>query len=355
MCDVKFVSGTNWYTLVHGELGNRTRLPGGPMVDHIIRSVLPDMLCLPRVFDSSHMSLRGEEPLSEEKYASYKTLCRTSTCTLTDAVLQDKIRFCSSLLIGLAEPVLRTPYDPYQLKKLMKNDDAIFLGAFLLKLNIINSGRIHQVKCNDAHNDGCHKPTINLIVLSQLLIPLSCTPNVGFGHSYGNKCYIYAIEPIKEGTQLFSSLWLSSIYYNTPKAQRDLTWKSFYNFPCDCRACTENWCEKLYNPAKKEPMRKSKASIAKEIMSEMESIKREMKTGRLSRMKLVDNQLVYRIRNLIAKAWQKFPMPSHITFEAVKLMIQIFEMFFSYSPRLVYRKRAPPPVPIYTRIQKDGQ
>ncbi|KAJ8670026.1 hypothetical protein QAD02_001285 [Eretmocerus hayati] len=223
----------------------------------------------------------------------------------------------------------------------MEDETAIFMAAFLCKLEMINKGRVQQVKQFDPSQSGCEIiiPTNNSIILAGMLAPISCAPNVESVRTLKNRSFMYALEPIKAGTQIFLSIYSSTIYTNALKFQRDMNHQMFHRHPCDCKACTDEWSEKLNNPNEFPMIPDEKSDLFEELSEEMCSIRRDMQASPLNKLGIVDFEIIVRIRTLIAKSWEHFPMPSQITCDMVKLMMELFEAFFSLKDRISYRLR----------------
>ncbi|KAJ8673528.1 hypothetical protein QAD02_005436 [Eretmocerus hayati] len=189
---------------------------------------------------------RNQDLIISETFSSFATLYLTPTRQFTKMELNSCVRCGSLYLIGLAKSILNTSYDIFDIKQLMMDDTAIFIGALLCKLELINKGKIMQVQQYDPSPAmSATVPTNISTLLTALLTSISCMPNVRFCSTSQNKFVMYALQPIKTGDQLFSSIHLSSIYDNSTKAQRNHIIRSFYRDSCDCEACMEDWTEKL--------------------------------------------------------------------------------------------------------------
>ncbi|KAJ8670025.1 hypothetical protein QAD02_001284 [Eretmocerus hayati] len=239
---------------------------------------------------------------------------------------------CCLDLIGLAKPVLNVKYDPFDLKELMKDETAIFMGALLCKFSMIDSTRTKVVKLTDPafkYDDLADEPHVRSIIMTSGLTSLSCTPNAKHCLTFDNKVIMYAIAPIKQGTQIFSSPHSSSVY-SVVESVRQFFHKSFYQKTCDCRACIDNWDELLKNPDKVSSTSGAKSEILKELKAELDSIKETLECHpSFSQFGIVESHFIDRIRGLVVNTWKHFPMPSHITKFSVKFLIEIFEKFFT--------------------------
>ncbi|KAJ8670023.1 hypothetical protein QAD02_001282 [Eretmocerus hayati] len=278
----------------------------------------------------------AELSISDENFLSYKTLLLTRARNLTMQDLDGCLYSSCFGLLGLVKPVLKVTYDPSDIKKLMKDETAVFMGALLLKLQAIHINRSKMAKQWNPVPDGSGEdPAISSTVLTSRLTPISCTPNVGHCPTSNNKFFMYAIEPIKVGDQLFSSIADSSIYCNATKPERQFIHSAYYKSFCDCRACTDNWDRILY-PAKAPSIHSAKAAILDELTAEFNEIKKKSRIHSFRRMGLIDSQLIDSARKLMIRAWEHFPMPSRFTFEVIKFVIELFEDVLPYKVAITH-------------------
>ncbi|KAJ8670024.1 hypothetical protein QAD02_001283 [Eretmocerus hayati] len=274
----------------------------------------------------------AKHSITDENFLSYKTLFLTPVRNLSMDQLDDCLLSSCFVLINFVKPVLKVTYDPCDIKKLMKDETAIFMGALILKLRAIHMNRGRMAKAWDPVPDGSGvDPTISSTVLTSRLTPISCTPNVEHCPTSNNQYFMYAIEPIKAGSQLLSSVFETSIYCNTTKHERQSIHKAYYKSLCKCRACTDNWDSILFNPTKVLSIPSEKSAILEELTAELCSLKQELRTHSECTIGLIDLQVIDRARKLMIRAWEHFPMPSLFTFEVVNFVIQLFENVFPYK------------------------
>ncbi|KAJ8679987.1 hypothetical protein QAD02_015774, partial [Eretmocerus hayati] len=126
------------------------------------------------------------------------------------------------VLVALAKhsKVFKKSYDYNEMKKLRKNDEAVFVGALLLKFCLdisslcVIAKLIDPSENNLPKQDDVRKDLETLIELDKdkvdpdssvplvtRLITGGCVPNVQICPTFGNKFILHALQPIKAGSQ----------------------------------------------------------------------------------------------------------------------------------------------------------
>ncbi|KAJ8670029.1 hypothetical protein QAD02_001288 [Eretmocerus hayati] len=294
------------------------------------------------------------EFFGDEEIANYKNIFSLPTRNLEKYDFDACLKSAVIALAGLARftKLFDTSYDYTEIKKLMKNDLAVFVGALLAKYAIIITSRCAQINLfdpdekSDEMNSGLgtlfprrenSSPLNSLSVLGQFTI-LNCIPNVMKTYTHNNKFIAFALHPIKKGEKLTSSV--ACMYQRTPKLVRQAKYQKLYNRPCDCQACTENWFETPGSDGSQGiPVSESDLPTAREILDETHAVFYDWdKKG--SKLNHPDIKLLTRASNVVEKAWVHFPPPSPFS---VNALIQLMKLSFDfYQPAEEYSEFSEP-------------
>ncbi|KAJ8670031.1 hypothetical protein QAD02_001290 [Eretmocerus hayati] len=235
-------------------------------------------------------------------------------------------------LTGLAKHsnIFGRNYSFEETKSLLKNDDATFVGALFLKFLIVIESRLTHIYLFNPINNleerlktperlgaiGGIEASIAIKSLGFLTI-FDCAPNAHTSGTYDNKHVMYALHPIKKGTPITTSL--CSIYQMyRKKPERQAIYFEFYNRPCECQACKEDWLKDIGPVEKILESDKSKPENIKKLDEEIRLIEIELKKS--NSLNFPDTKLLSRAKTAVAKSWKYFPMPSLVTCKAVHLL-----------------------------------
>ncbi|KAJ8670006.1 hypothetical protein QAD02_001265 [Eretmocerus hayati] len=302
-----------------------------------------------------HMKLLNTHPClkvlqTKENTTSYKSVYTIPVRNLYDDDMEFAIRSSTFALIGLAKytNLFNSKYNFSDMKRLMKNDTAIFVGALLLKFNIAITSICDKIDLVDPTREDyttvseltVRDPKMDIMQTncflraSTMLHLNGCMPNVDVCLSHDVKFIIYALQPIKKGTKLIR-LHPVSIYNYSPKSKRQARHQMYYNCPCDCQACTENWFESSLGG----PFFASSGNVfSEELTNEMMSIREDFETN-FRKPNYPDIKVVSRAKDLLAKVWIQLDMPSPMTIYAVLLLVTIIHGF--HRPSETFRVAGP--------------
>ncbi|KAJ8670022.1 hypothetical protein QAD02_001281 [Eretmocerus hayati] len=279
----------------------------------------------------------GEIP-REQLFTDYRSVYTSRCRKFNKQELDECIRNASVALMRLAKysNIFGKKYAFNEAKKLMKNDAAIFVGALLLKFNLVTVSKLTQIylpdpsgRCNDPNPS--ESVGLDLILNpTTLMASLGCVPNVHSCAASGVKVVTYALQPIKKGTKLYL-YQPGTIYDGVPKLTRQARFFKNYNSQCVCEACTKNWSDILDDSNKLAVMNLSKSgpAVAKEFHDKIDAITAEFKAISDQKPNQPDIKLVRRIRELVSQIWEHFSLPAPVVTRAVKLMTQINVKFYS--------------------------
>ncbi|KAJ8670005.1 hypothetical protein QAD02_001264 [Eretmocerus hayati] len=278
---------------------------------------------------------------SIENYTNYRSVYTIPVRNLPDDDMEYCIRSSSLTLIGLAKytNLFGSVYSFKDIKRLMKNEAAIFVGALLLKFNIAITSICDTIELVDPSKedystgkeltvlDPYQSLQTNCFLRASTMLALNgCMPNTDICISHNIKFVMYALQPIKKGTKLvlFHSV---SIYDYTPKSKRQARHQQYYDCPCDCRACNENWFESDLGGLFIAP---SGNAYSQELDDEMMAMRLEYETN-FQKPNYPDLKIVSRAKDLLAKMWIQLDMPSPMMMHAVPLLMTIIQGFFKPS------------------------
>ncbi|KAJ8669783.1 hypothetical protein QAD02_001042 [Eretmocerus hayati] len=249
---------------------------------------------------------------------SYKSIYASPVRNLCDDETNNVYRDSAFALIGLAKytSIFGRTYDFDEIEKLMENDTAIFVGAFLARISWIISSKCSTFKLYDPGEHvliaqqrnrllkgeaaWIRKINISLDPIS-MLTPQGCIPNIGCCRTYGTQNLAYALQPIKAGTPLIISTTGPSVYDYSKTIDRQPTSWLYYDKECDCQACTEDWYKMLRKPTENQG----------ELWEEMCSILGEWE-AHSGTPNYPNEKVLSRVKKLVARTWIEYPMPSAI-------------------------------------------
>ncbi|KAJ8682884.1 hypothetical protein QAD02_018676 [Eretmocerus hayati] len=245
--------------------------------------------------------------------------------------LEEYSKVSSLIVVLLAKhsSILGNRYEYHQIEKLMKNEEAITLGALLLK-----TSKIVVLNCQGVwgYNDLCRNNPGGGMCTSECcgkkaymapsmsLIPLSCCPNVSRGVMNDDRGITFTLSPIKKGDQLFSSIY--SVYKLAPKAQRQKVYRKRYGRDCECQACENDWTEAdfLTERTIESFMSESKMMEKFNAAKTSRAMKRNSDIGTLLQMK-----------ELVQEAWKYYALPSDILINSVKAFLEMVDIIYCKS------------------------
>ncbi|KAJ8675331.1 hypothetical protein QAD02_011117 [Eretmocerus hayati] len=147
----------------------------------------------------------------------------------------------------------------------------------------------------------------------------------------GSYFITYALAPIKAGSPFRTAL-PPSVYEFEPKAERQKKFCSLYNSSCDCKACTDDWPEKLAEliRAQKMILPQSKADLIYKLRLDIRSLSSEYFRD-FYKMSYPDIKDIAKIRSMIEQTWEHLEdtMPSPMIVTSVKMLSSMYQIFFS--------------------------
>ncbi|KAJ8675553.1 hypothetical protein QAD02_011339 [Eretmocerus hayati] len=230
--------------------------------------------------------------------------------------------------------ILPKNYDFKEIRKLAKDENAILLGALLLKISIIITSACpnaelvdERAMCKDVRCQ-CRPPINPSYTILMLHALIQCIPNCESTRTYNNKNVIFAIEPIKAGTPLI--LWTRSetVYDNVPRSKRQASVYRYYNCTCECKACEEDWLQYLEDSPKMREIieREKQHPIANKLWTDRSFIASDWQMNS-HKPGYPDIKLFNRTLDLVKETWKHFEMPSAMVIRAVTLMLRVFTAF----------------------------
>ncbi|KAJ8667364.1 hypothetical protein QAD02_009026 [Eretmocerus hayati] len=169
------------------------------------------------------------------------------------------------LLVALAKysEFFGRKFEFQEMENLALNKDAVFIGSLILRLMKISLAHQRLVANKSIYSavNQVSEPDMSYLnrgysisILSSY-INHSCNPNVSRCFTQDNNVVIYALQPIKKGSQIFEC-YLDGIhmnshcvklegshntFYETPKDVRQAALKEIYGFTCSCESCVDDW------------------------------------------------------------------------------------------------------------------
>ncbi|KAJ8669784.1 hypothetical protein QAD02_001043 [Eretmocerus hayati] len=268
---------------------------------------------------------------------SYKSIYASPVRNLCDDELNNVYLDSVFALIGLAKytSIFGRTYDFDEIEELIENDTAIFVGAFLAKMNWLIASKCTTFKLYNPSEHVITAMQRNQYLADQaawirrsnmsldqisMLTQLGCIPNIECCRTHDTKSLAYALQPIKAGTPLIRSTTGPTVYDYSRKIDRQPTSWLYYDKECDCQACTEDWYKMLRKPTENKG----------ELWKEMCSILGEWE-GHSGAPNYPDEKVISRVKKLVARTWIEYPMPSAMYVHVVRIMKMIFFIFFTSS------------------------
>ncbi|KAJ8682860.1 hypothetical protein QAD02_018652 [Eretmocerus hayati] len=232
------------------------------------------------------------------------------------------------LMIVKHSLILGRKYDVQELRKLMKIEDFITIGALLMKTYkvVCLNCQLVATTTNDLCEfknrtercaDSCCQMKAHA-VLTRALIPLSCCPNISQFIINENHAISFTLSPIKKGEQLFTSIY--SVYRFAPKLERQRVFRKRFHCYCECDMCINNWTERDLTSEENE-----------ESCAHTEKFKLKMLLAQANlamNARSHDIELVSQVKEQVEKAWKYFKLPSKTLIEAVTLLIQCIQLVY---------------------------
>ncbi|KAJ8675567.1 hypothetical protein QAD02_011353 [Eretmocerus hayati] len=294
------------------------------------------------------------DKVSEADFQGYKGIFTLTIVNTNEDYLEYCIENSIAALVGHAmyTKILGKTYVFKDLKKLLKDDTAMIVGALLLKFSVItfvSCTQVHLIDPNDTENLHDRDPSAELINKAYSVATLhtlsGCFPNVNCCPGHGNKFITHAIRPIKAGDKLIAHFKSESIWSKlSTKSSRQADHVNLYGSACSCIACRENWSEDFTDNAKARLLAITEASgfftsIQPEIVklwNESNSILLEWKANS-HKPSFPDTKILYRTIDLARSAWLQVSMPSAILTRCVVLLIEVYRIF--HDPSEIYNKQ----------------
>ncbi|KAJ8675552.1 hypothetical protein QAD02_011338 [Eretmocerus hayati] len=290
-------------------------------------------------------------PLNKD-FTNYKSLFTLPVSQPDKRTLKLSVKDTIAQLIGFAKftDILGKKYDFTEIKKLLKDDTAILVGALLLKLNLILHDSNLWVDLVDPNNrlESSDDETMEETIMKRLnrSLPLlalhtvrGCIPNVESYATHGNKFITCAIRPIKAGEELILNVKSESVWYKGSTSERQLSYSKMYRCPCNCQACTGNWSEVVSNTYEfmMRAIKEMESPETTKIANDIVSIVTHWEANCL-KSNFPDFEVVSKAMNLVSVVWEheKLPMPSPTIHKSVILLIEIMGIF--YDPSEIYAK-----------------
>ncbi|XP_001600173.2 SET and MYND domain-containing protein 4-like [Nasonia vitripennis] len=215
-------------------------------------------------------------------------------------------------------------------EELKKDDKVLFLGSLVYKLSkifqlnsrIIPIGRDFYTTGLDARmceNKQCCTTGLYIAPITSLLNH-SCIPNVKRCFSNNYSVIVYAVQPIKKGSQLFDCYQQEFYEYNISPRQKHL--KKTYNFNCDCKACKEKWDIVEYEVVSKKNLKKNAPEwrLADEYLQLIQAIHDK-------KIELSEKHIDILTRG-IKKACQSLNQPSFMTTNLMRALNVVFRRLY---------------------------
>ncbi|KAJ8675556.1 hypothetical protein QAD02_011342 [Eretmocerus hayati] len=257
-------------------------------------------------------------------------------------------------LAGLAKytKILGKNYDFTELRKLMKDDMAMAVGALLLKFNItiLFSGcpRVGLIDPNDEQDNLNRRIRVSpygkksekqwsycfpIMILHGIN---GCIPNVDRYLTYGNKFILCPLQPIKSGDQLILFSKSKSIWGLSKKSDRQSDHISVYGRLCNCQACVE-WSKTLDNDKKvaNHAVSELHCPTTRKLWQKRNSIISDWKTNIL-KPNFPDLKMLIRVIDLVSETSKELAMPSVLIMKSVGILAIVSRLF--YSPSEMYVK-----------------
>ncbi|KAJ8670032.1 hypothetical protein QAD02_001291 [Eretmocerus hayati] len=264
--------------------------------------------------------------LPDGKFEGFRSIYAQPLLRKVDKSDFEQYALSSSVgLIGLAKHsnIFGKKYEKNEMKQLTKNDAAIFVGALILKFHLVIHNRVTMIHLYNPIGPLTREDprTSSAIKSLGFLNILSCAPNAKNCVTYDDRHLMYALHPIKKGTPLTTSM-TSCIYQNYSESKRQL-----YNRTCKCQACTQNWLSIIDNESLNEIGQGSKPQVVSRLDYEMDKIEEELK-AKAWKLNHPDIKLLSTSSKIVAESWKHFPMPSLITYNAITLMMPVYDTFY---------------------------
>ncbi|KAJ8674904.1 hypothetical protein QAD02_010690 [Eretmocerus hayati] len=291
---------------------------------------------------------------SNGEFDSYKSLHSLPVHKLDDKDFDYCMWGVALALRGILRfsQVFETPHDFEDVKKLRKNKTALFVTSFLFRASCASHDKCfhtHLFEPSKQIIDSCDKSIENFVnpteglgdrdedflnvtlALASSLITIGCVPNVDKCITFANKVVFYVLRPIKAGSQIiYGGKMDSSFYELAAKSSRQSAHQKFYNCPCECEACINDWSEILPTmtgvfkvPL---PLRRSED----ECLIEMEAIMDEW-IANAHKQNYPNFKQISKTRDVMVKAWKCIPMPSLAIIYIISSARILFQSFYDPS------------------------
>ncbi|KAJ8682886.1 hypothetical protein QAD02_018678 [Eretmocerus hayati] len=287
---------------------------------------------------------RDESMLPDLKLEGYKHFysLRGNAFPDEDAKL---IRHAALSLVGLAKysSIFGSKFNSKNIDRLMRDDDAVYIGALFLKTSRIMVLNLHMTflqsedcktprhyqqiyKASICTSECCGKDA--LVALKASSITISCCPNVDRCWTYNNSSLVYALKPIKKGEQL--TYGIKSIYCSyAPISERQKVFRKRYGFDCDCEACVANWTEKDF----KDVLPKHFPPKMTRVMTEFLELRERMGSKPDE-----DIQLLAKTKEILEEFWKYLSLPSSLLIHGVLHLIKLYITVYGTRPAEVPEK-----------------
>ncbi|KAJ8670012.1 hypothetical protein QAD02_001271 [Eretmocerus hayati] len=285
---------------------------------------------------------RFMDDITSDEGLTYRTICNfpVSITNLTRKEIKDCAESAVFIMVGLGvlTETFDRSHDFYNMKKLMNDPIAISIGALFLKLIIMTKGKPLTIDLIDPTDLYAFlRETINkdeVLTCSSLdsLSTMSvrgCIPNAIFIRTRDFLCTWHSIQPIRKGDKIVYLDSDSTIYCNSPKATRLLASRGSPNYPCDCRACKEDWPHEDTREGV-EAVAHEDPDIKKQMMNELNSYAAE--NNSISPLYMnPDMKTMTKVKDLLLRAWKHYILPSTTITRAVRAFWETSTYFYGQS------------------------
>ncbi|KAJ8670016.1 hypothetical protein QAD02_001275 [Eretmocerus hayati] len=276
---------------------------------------------------------------------TYKSIYASPiNANLTKIELQDHADTAVGMLVGLSvfTKIFDERHDPRSMKTLMKDQTAISVGALLMQLDIMmgkgpNSFKLIDPTDLDAgyrdHNaipeyERCQIEGSSLHSLT-LMGLFGCIPNIKTGFTRDRLFITHSLQPIKKGDKLIIFNISSSVFNYIPTTTRQFFHQKIYNCPCDCQACTENWCmDDLRRRGVERVVYNQFVFFG--MVNELNLLIEAKKANSRSYIN-PDKKAVAKVTDLLVRAWKHCEMPSTVITRAVRTFVETVGYFHGES------------------------
>ncbi|XP_008544405.1 SET and MYND domain-containing protein 4 [Microplitis demolitor] len=177
----------------------------------------------------------------DTKYASFYSLMRLPIDEITSVEYALKAAGLTYFIAALTD-IFGRKINNYT--DLFKNEDALFIAQLIYHHQVL--GRTNTAQIEIENEVGEDIRVEGVVVPFIQLCNHSCDRNAYHFVADGQSALI-AVQPIKQGEQIYCSLGPEYIHVETKKRRAIL--HTIYDFHCDCYACKHNWHPNSRHPS----------------------------------------------------------------------------------------------------------